>query len=49
MPSFLLPDHSGRLVSLEDMVAEGPVTVTFELVSEATFSATLSLYVTENV
>jgi peroxiredoxin len=29
MPSFLLPDHSGRLVSLEDMVAEGPVTVTF--------------------
>jgi len=29
MPSFLLPDHAGRLVSLEDMVAEGPVAVTF--------------------
>jgi len=29
MPSFLLPDHTGRLVSLEDMIAEGPVAVTF--------------------
>jgi peroxiredoxin len=29
MPSFLLPDHAGRLVSLEDLVAEGPVAVTF--------------------
>ena len=29
MPSFLLPDHMGRLVSLEDLVARGPVVVTF--------------------
>jgi peroxiredoxin len=29
MPPFLLPDHSGRLVSLDDLVAEGPVVVTF--------------------
>jgi peroxiredoxin len=29
MPSFLLPDHTDQLVSLEDMVAEGPVAVTF--------------------
>jgi peroxiredoxin len=29
MPSFLLPDHTGRLVSLEDLVADGPVAVTF--------------------
>jgi peroxiredoxin len=29
MPSFLLPDHIGRLVSLEDLVASGPVVVTF--------------------
>jgi len=29
MPSFLLPDHMGRLVSLEDLVASGPVVVTF--------------------
>ena len=29
MPPFLLPDHSGRLVSLEDLVAAGPVAVTF--------------------
>ena len=29
MPPFLLPDHSGRLVSLEDLVATGPVAVTF--------------------
>jgi peroxiredoxin len=29
MPSFLLPDHSGHLVSLDDLVALGPVVVTF--------------------
>ena len=29
MPRFLLPDHSGRLVALEDVVAKGPVAVTF--------------------
>jgi peroxiredoxin len=29
MPPFLLPDHTGRLVSLEDLVADGPVAVTF--------------------
>src|SRR3974377_2071831 len=29
MPSFLLADHMGRLVSLEDLVARGPVVVTF--------------------
>ena len=29
MPPFLLPDHSGRLVSLDDFVAAGPVAVTF--------------------
>jgi peroxiredoxin len=29
MPSFLLPDHTDRLVSLEDLVAKGPVAVTF--------------------
>jgi peroxiredoxin len=29
MPPFLLPDHSGRLVALEDIVAKGPVAVTF--------------------
>ena len=29
MPPFLLPDHSGRLVSLDDLVAAGPVAVTF--------------------
>src|SRR5262245_24188397 len=29
MPPFLLPDHLGRLVSLEDLVAAGPVAVTF--------------------
>jgi peroxiredoxin len=29
MPPFLLPDHSGRLVSLEDLLAAGPVAVTF--------------------
>jgi peroxiredoxin len=29
MPPFLLPDHTGRLVSLEDLVARGPLAVTF--------------------
>lgn len=29
MPPFLLPDHAGRLVSLEELVADGPVVVTF--------------------
>src|SRR5262247_576034 len=29
MPPFLLPDHSGRLMSLDDLVAAGPVAVTF--------------------
>jgi len=29
MPPFLLPDHSGRLVGLEEIVAKGPVAVTF--------------------
>ena len=29
LPPFLLPDHSGRLVALEDIVAKGPVAVTF--------------------
>jgi peroxiredoxin len=29
MPSFLLPDHAGRLVSLDHLVALGPVVVTF--------------------
>jgi peroxiredoxin len=29
MPPFLLPDHSGRLVALEEVVAKGPVAVTF--------------------
>ena len=29
MPSFLLPDHAGRLVSLDELVAAGPVAVTF--------------------
>jgi peroxiredoxin len=29
MPPFLLSDHSGRLVALEDLVARGPVAVTF--------------------
>ena len=29
MPPFLLPDHSGRLVSLDDFVAAGPVAVAF--------------------
>ncbi|MET0568234.1 MAG: peroxiredoxin-like family protein [Hyphomicrobiaceae bacterium] len=29
MPTFLLPDHAGRLVALDDLVAQGPVAVTF--------------------
>jgi peroxiredoxin len=29
MPAFLLPDHAGRLVALDDLVARGPVAVTF--------------------
>jgi peroxiredoxin len=29
MPAFLLPDHAGRLVALDDLVAQGPVAVTF--------------------
>ena len=29
MPPFLLPDHLGRLVSLDDLIAAGPVAVTF--------------------
>lgn len=30
MPSFLLPDESGRLVSLSGMLRNGPVVVTFQ-------------------
>lgn len=29
MPPFLLPDHAGRLVALEDLLEKGPVAVTF--------------------
>jgi peroxiredoxin len=29
MPTFLLPDEAGRLVSLKDLVAQGPAVVTF--------------------
>lgn len=29
MPSFLLPDESGKLVSLESLIAKGPVAITF--------------------
>jgi peroxiredoxin len=29
MPSFVLPDESGRLVSLEALLANGPIAVTF--------------------
>jgi peroxiredoxin len=29
MPPFLLPDETGRLVALEDLIAEGPVAITF--------------------
>ena len=29
MPEFLLPDNSGRLVSLDDLIAEGPAVISF--------------------
>jgi peroxiredoxin len=29
MPSFLLPDSSGRLLDLQDLVAEGPAVISF--------------------
>ncbi len=29
MPAFVLPDHTGRLVVLDELVAQGPVVVTF--------------------
>ena len=29
MPTFVLPDETGRLVSLEDLLAQGPAVVTF--------------------
>lgn len=29
MPPFLLPDHSGKLVGLDDILANGPAVVTF--------------------
>lgn len=29
MPPFLLPDHDGRLVRLEDLLAQGPLAITF--------------------
>src|SRR5262245_30174962 len=29
MPPFLLPDHTGRLVSLNDLIAAGPIAVSF--------------------
>ena len=29
MPDFLLPDHDGRLVSLDALLAKGPAAVTF--------------------
>jgi peroxiredoxin len=29
MPPFLLPDHTGRLVGLEELTEQGPVAVTF--------------------
>ena len=29
MPTFLLPDEAGRLVSLKDLVSQGPAVVTF--------------------
>jgi peroxiredoxin len=29
MPSFLLPDNTGRLVDLQDLIAEGPAVVSF--------------------
>ena len=29
MPTFMLPDHAGRLVTLDDLLAQGPIAVTF--------------------
>ena len=29
MPPFVLPDETGRLVSLKDLLAQGPAVVTF--------------------
>jgi peroxiredoxin len=29
MPSFLLPDHMGRLVGLDELLAQGPLIITF--------------------
>src|SRR5262252_5043307 len=29
MPPFILPDENGRMVSLEELVASGPLAVTF--------------------
>jgi peroxiredoxin len=29
MPPFLLPDHTGRLVGLDELIAQGPVAITF--------------------
>ncbi|KAB2913974.1 MAG: redoxin domain-containing protein [Hyphomicrobiaceae bacterium] len=29
MPPFLLPDHTGRLVALKDLVSQGPMAITF--------------------
>jgi peroxiredoxin len=29
MPEFMLPDHSGRLVGLSDLIADGPLVVAF--------------------
>jgi peroxiredoxin len=29
MPTFVLPDETGRLVSLKDLLAQGPAVVTF--------------------
>lgn len=29
MPPFLLPDHAGGLISLEDLLAKGPVVISF--------------------
>jgi peroxiredoxin len=29
MPTFLLPDDAGRLVTLQDLLADGPVAITF--------------------
>jgi peroxiredoxin len=29
MPSFLLPDHTGRLLDLQDLIADGPAVISF--------------------